>query len=229
MPKHLRVLGTFQGQGTSSDAIESMDQVVVAILGELGTAATGRAAACTESIFKLSTNYVTKPAFDALSGFYELYFSKSDSLDSQKVDVNAEVDALFEAAVLAMAQGDTSVVREDEVRRQERLALAALQKRLEGLIVLDQGIKEEILPALSSMQFEDAVRQRLEHLSKMWNKVFAQVVTTPGDVAAQEIALEMAALTSSVDESRAFYRTVLGQEPPAEIDQGNEQGLALLF
>jgi hypothetical protein len=206
-----------------------MDQTLVAILEELGIAAVNRAAHSTAAIFKVSSNYVSKPAFDALSSFYELYFSKHDPLDQQKVNVNAEVDALFEAAVHAMNQGNIDAVTEDESKRQERLALAALQKRLEGLIVLDQGIKQEILPAITSMQFEDAVRQRLSHMTTMWSKAFAQLATTPGDVSATELAEEMGQLTSSVAESRTFYRLVLGREAPDHIDQGLDQGLSILF
>jgi hypothetical protein len=206
-----------------------MDQTVVAILSELGIAAVNRAAHSTAAIFQVSSNYVTKPAYEALLSFYELYFSKHDPLDQQKVDVNAEVDALFEAAVRAMNQGNIDAVTEDESKKQERLALAALQKRLEGLIVLDQGIKQEILPAIASMQFEDAVRQRLSHITTMWSKTFAQLATTPGDVSATELATEMGQLTSSVAESRSFYRLVLGREAPDSIDQGLDQGLSILF
>lgn len=229
MPKNLRVVGTARGRSTPSDVLESMDQTVVAILSELGIAAVNRAAHSTAAIFQVSSNYVTKPAYEALLGFYELYFSKHDPLDQQKVDVNAEVDALFEAAVRAMNQGNIDAVTEDESKKQERLALAALQKRLEGLIVLDQGIKQEILPAIASMQFEDAVRQRLSHVTTMWSKTFAQLATTPGDVSATELATEMGQLTSSVAESRSFYRLVLGQEAPDSIDQGLDQGLSILF
>jgi hypothetical protein len=229
MPKNLRVVGTSRGRSTPSDVLESMDQTVVAILSELGIAAVNRAAHSTAAIFQVSSNYVTKPAYEALLSFYELYFSKHDPLDQQKVDVNAEVDALFEAAVRAMNQGNIDAVTEDESKRQERLALAALQKRLEGLIVLDQGIKQEILPAIASMQFEDAVRQRLSHVTTMWSKTFAQLATTPGDVSATELATEMGQLTSSVAESRSFYRLVLGREAPDSIDQGLDQGLSILF
>lgn len=229
MPKNLRVLGTSRGKSTPSDVLESMDQTVVAILSELGIAAVNRAAHSTAAIFQVSSNYVTKPAYEALLSFYELYFSKHDPLDQQKVDVNAEVDALFEAAVRAMNQGNIDAVTEDESKKQERLALAALQKRLEGLIVLDQGIKQEILPAIASMQFEDAVRQRLSHITTMWSKTFAQLATTPGDVSATELATEMGQLTSSVAESRSFYRLVLGREAPDSIDQGLDQGLSILF
>lgn len=229
MSRNLRVVGAAPRGGTSQETIEAMDQMVLAIFGELGASATASAAASTEAIFKLSTNYMTKPAFDVLSSFYELYFIKSDSLDSRKMSVNEEVDAIFESAVLAMTRGEDITISEDDVKRQDRLALAALQKRLEGLIVLDQGIKQEIVPAIASMQFEDALRQRLEHVHMMWNKVFAQLVTTPGDVSARELALEMAKLTSSVDETGTFYKTVLGEEAPPEVTQGGDQSLAIFF
>jgi hypothetical protein len=228
MPKSLRIVRD-QGGGTSASQIEAMDQAVVGILGDLGKEAIDRTSLSTESIFKLSTQYVTKPAFDALSGFYQLYFSKQDTLDQQKLDVNAEVDALFEAAVAAMEKGDMNLIQEDQKQKEERLALAALQKRLEGLIVLDQGIKDEILPAIASMQFEDGVRQRLAHLNSMWTKAFALLLTTPGEISAREAALEMAGLTTSVDETKTFYNMVLGEEAPAHVDQGGEAGLLVLF
>jgi hypothetical protein len=110
-------------------------------------------------------------------------------------------------------------IDDDEELRRQRLSLSAVQKQLEGLIVLDSGIKEQVLPALSSMQFEDAIRQRLAHVVHAWWKIgdVLHKELTPEQL--EEVARELAKVLSSVDETKTFYELVLNEKPPEGQDQ----------
>ncbi len=221
--------------------LEQLDHRYLAVLKELVTDAIQGASQCTESIFKLSSAYVQRDAFDTLKKFYDLYFSKSVGLEQKKQEINDNVDTLFEAAVAGLAEGldieKEGVLTEDEATKQERLATAALQKELEGLIVLDQGIRGEILPALSSMQFEDATRQRMDHVVKGWEQLIPLAFTSQGGEVPQEAPREildaamrtLAKVTSSIKETEDFYNLVLQEPVPDEVKQGNDGGSVLLF
>lgn len=91
--------------------------------------------------------------------------------------------------------------------------MSGVQKQLEGLITLNAGIKEQIIPALSSMQFEDAISQRIDHLLQGWKKIndFLHNMTM---LDAEPLARELAGICSSVEETESFYRLILDEEPP---------------
>lgn len=203
-------------------AKEELDVIFLRIFESLSQSALAGAAACTGAIFELSANYMEKPAFDSLRKFYDLYFSTSD-IDKKKDEVNANVDDIVSTLQARLAAGeaiDESVdIDDDEELRRQRLSLSAVQKQLEGLIVLDSGIKEQVLPALASMQFEDAIRQRLAHVVLAWWKVgdVLHKDLTPEQL--EEVARELAKVLSSVDETKTFYELVLNEKPPEGQDQ----------
>lgn len=190
---------------------EELDQTFLAILIEQCTAATSEAAACTNSIFTLTSNYIDQPEFDTLQQFYDLYFKSGGDVDQKKDAVNEEVDDLFEQLQGQMERGEElTAPEEDEEKRQARLSLAAIQKKLESLITLDGGIRDQILPALTSMQFEDAARQRIEHIVLCWTTLIQSKDSAEWDKLLREMAQKM----SSVEESKDFYKIVLNEEAP---------------
>lgn len=191
-----------------------LDKVFCQILQGLASYATSSAAACTDAIFNLSSNYIDKPAFDALNDFHNLYFD-NQNLDSDKDAINSEVDDIVAMAQEALAKGEdlstTSSIVEDEEAKNRRLGLAGVQKRMEGLITVDAGLKEQVLPALSSMQFQDAISQRMDHLVLGWNEIIA---ADSNEVEA--VARRLAEKCSSVEETSEYYKIVLQEDPPAE-------------
>jgi hypothetical protein len=203
-------------------AKEELDVIFLRIFESLNQAALAGAAACTGAIFELSANYMDKPAFDSLRKFYDLYFSTGD-IDKKKDEVNANVDDMVSALQDRLAAGEdlNSVpgIDDDEELRRQRLSLSAVQKQLEGLIVLDSGIKEQVLPALSSMQFEDAIRQRLAHVVHAWWKIGDVLHKELNPEQLDEVARELAKVLSSVDETKTFYELVLNEKPPEGQDQ----------
>ena len=212
--------------------VEQLDTLWLNIVTELLHKAVAEATTCTETIFNMASLYLRREAFEALAKFYELYFDHNH--DSKKNAVNAEVDVIFAAAVANIEQhGDHGAIevdiREDQQAKRVRLAMAALQKQLEGLIVLDVGIRDEIIPALSSMQFEDALRQRLEHLATGWKLLIDRQSQIALEGSAVAVARELATVMSSVEETEIYFRHVLGEEVPVGVSNGNAAGSILLF
>jgi hypothetical protein len=203
-------------------AKEELDVIFLRIFESLTQSALAGAAACTGAIFELSANYMDKPAFDSLRKFYDLYFSTTD-IDKKKDEVNDNVDEIVSTLQARLEAGeniDESVdIDDDEDLRRQRLSLSAVQKQLEGLIVLDSGIKEQVLPALSSMQFEDAIRQRLSHVVHAWWKVGDVLHKELNPEQLEDVARELAKVLSSVEETKTFYELVLNEKPPEGQDQ----------
>ncbi len=201
---------------------EELDIIYLRIFEALSYSALAGAAACTGAIFELSSNYMDKPAFDSLRKFYDLYFAQGD-IDKKKDEVNAAVDDIVAQLQEKMASGeelDSSMdLHEDEELKKQRLSLSGVQKQLEGLIVLDAGIKDQILPALASMQFEDAIRQRLSHVVQAWWKMGEVLHKEANPSELESVARDLAKMLSSVEETRSFYELVLNEKPPEGQDQ----------
>lgn len=198
---------------------EDLDRTFLKILIGQCESATEEARQCTASIFQLTSNYVAQPEFETLQQFYDLYFG-SKEVDQRKDAVNDDVDDLVAMLQEQMERGEElSVGEEDAAKKEARLSLAAIQKKLESLITLDSGIRDQILPALATMQCEDAVRQRVEHLTYGWELLVAAAGEKNPDWMA--LARDIAAKTSSVEETKDFYQIVLKEEAPAgSTDRG---------
>lgn len=194
------------------------DLAFLSLLRDLGKQAMAGARSCTEAIFELSSNYVDKPAFEALRKFYDLYFADED-LEERKAKVHREVDTLVDELQTKMARGESldevSSVEDQSNNRTDRLGLAGVQKQLEGLITLDEGIRTQILPALASMQFEDAVTQRIDHVVSAWAR-YASFFEGGGQFTDDfySLAKEAAQHCTSVEETQLYYNVVLEEEAP---------------
>lgn len=205
----------------------AFDQIFLGIFNDLVKDALIGTREGTEAIFKLSSSYIEKPAFESLKRFSDLYFG-SEEIEKSKQRIAQEVGDLVEALQAKLDAGenlDTVVI--EEKYGTERLGLAGVQKQIEGLITLDAGLKSRILPALTSMQFEDAVNQRLDHILLAWQS-FANFFEKQGSFGddMQSIARDLAQICSSVDESALYYREVLREEPPVDLE---DRGIFLEF
>ncbi|MFW7379187.1 MAG: hypothetical protein ACOH5I_10300 [Oligoflexus sp.] len=195
--------------------LNGFDQIFLQIFGDLIQQTIAGTRECTDAIFKLSSSYIEKPAFEALKRFYDLYFGTTE-IEQSKQRIAEEVGDLVDVLQEKMAAGeDIDHLDVEEKFSQERLGLAGVQKQLEGLITLDAGLKNRILPALTSMQFEDAVNQRLGHIIIAWQK-YAEFFRDEGDFGSdmEKLARALAEDCSSVDETEKYFRLVLQEEPP---------------
>lgn len=197
----------------------TIDNYFEKILVKLLTLAIETTGKCTQEVLKLSEECLDEKAHDTVSKFYNLYFS--DNLEKTKNEINQETDDLINQAMEQKEAGlDINIVSSQE-SEEKRLGLSSMQKELEGLITLDQGMKEQLMPVLSSMQFEDSVRQRLEHIIGGWKDIF---FSGCNDQNINFKAIEK--ILSSVEETADFYQCVLKKDPP---ECAEKEGDSILF
>ena len=149
-------------------ALSELDRLFVGILEELADHARAHAAESARNVFNLSKGYLSDNASDAMEDFFNIYFSDSEHIEKSKEEVNKDVDDIFDEVQAIMdAGGDLSQfeeIKEDEELRDVRMGLSSIQKQLESIIRLEEGIREKLMPVMVSMQFEDAMNQRLDHI-----------------------------------------------------------------
>ena len=172
-------------------------------------------------IMQASTTFLSDSAQKALANFHSLYFSAGD-LSEQNSDVNKEVDVLFDSIQTQVAAGKSeneisAGVYEDAEKKQARLALSAFQKQLESLITVEAGVREKLVPVLMSMQFEYFVRQRLSHITLIWDDLLEAL--NQDNAKTEAVTACMLTRLTSNGEKEVFYRVVLQQEPPANLAQ----------
>lgn len=180
------------------------------------------ASKASQEVLELSSTYLNQKAQTAIVEFYNLYFSKKRSIVDSKDAVNKEVDSLFEQAQAALKQGGEINLKTTKEADDIRLGISAIQKELEALIRVEEGMKEKLAPVLACMQFEDALRQRLDHIQEGWQEVFGKHC----DEKAIDVELIKSKLTS-IAETEIFYRNALKQEPPPT--QGERESSVLFF
>jgi hypothetical protein len=207
-----------------TDAKRQLDDLFLKVLGSMIDDVVKTSATASEQVIKLSSDFLSEKAQTALSRFHTLYFASAE-VEQSKADVNADIDRMFDAVQGELAKGsdDAAIgkaVTENNELKEVRLQLAGVQKELETLISLESGIREKLVPVLTCMQFEDVMRQRLEHVMIAWHAIVAGI--GPDEILDVELAaIEVEANLTSVEETAQFYRIVLKKEPPeGGLDSG---------
>ena len=200
------------GQATQSEAMETIDHLFLSLMRQYFDHALGQAGQATEKVFQVSSAFLSEPATNLLREFQSLYFS-SGVMERKKEEINRKVDDLFEQASSQLSSNIKEILlTEQDDDEKERLQLAQLQRRLEAMISIDANIRQHIVPAMSSMQCEDAVRQRLDHILAGWTLIITAMEAENTDWEAVKDAL--AELPSMVTESTPLYELVLRRPPP---------------
>ena len=200
--------------------LQKFDQQFFEVAHELFRNARANAKHSVSRILDCSAAFMSTEAHKALRSFYDLYFSEKGPSRKQQ-QIADEVSRLVDQAQALVAGGHEHLVaalEEDHVLRQERLALAALQKQLEVLISVDDNFRSRLAPVLSGMQFEDAMSQRLDHIQQAWSLVLA-AMSEEGGMSAEEVARQIAATLSSDAERELFYPLVLKEKAPAGVGE----------
>ncbi|MEI8027611.1 MAG: hypothetical protein WCI18_14790 [Pseudomonadota bacterium] len=201
--------------------LAEMDDALLGIVGDVCNSAVECAGKAAESILDVSSKFIDGHAQRALKDFRSIYFENSEirhetekinsGVDSMIDDLQAKLEAGDHLSGLSLAEDSEN----DELAR-NRMALSALQKRLEQIISLDDAIKQKLIPVLSSMQFEDMIRQRLNHVVAMWGiAIMAMHQNNSHDFTATAEA--MAQCLTSKGERDIYYRRMLGIDPPESI------------
>jgi hypothetical protein len=176
------------------------------------------AASAVELIMSNSGEYLTAEQQKAVTDFHDLYFGEEGVAES-KESVNREVDDLMDAIQAEMASGvpaaDLSGIKEDEHAKQARLSLSGVQKKLETIIQLETGLKDKLVPVLTSMQFEDTLKQRLERMIGAWRTSLESLPATAEDVST--VAEKIGKSLGSAIEREAFYPVVLKRAAPKDV------------
>lgn len=201
------------------NAQTQLDDVFFQIYKEMCQNICKSSADSAKTILEHSSQYLSSQANKALNDFYNLYFSQNDALDANKNEIKDDVDSIFEEAMaLIESGGDISSMSLEEDGSdiaERRNALSGIQRELEAIIRTEEGIREKVLPVLTSMQFEDAMRQRVEHLQEMWLLMSAEF-KKPNGVDIEEYLNFVSSLPSSTLETEQFYRIVRKEEVPAD-------------
>ena len=194
------------------------DNEFLAILSTFATMIQDTASDAATHILDISADFLSSEASSALKKFHDLYFSQDRSLEDGKNEVNRDVDAMMDNVRRIIAEGgdiSAAEIEEDSALKQVRLSLAGVQKELEAIIAIESGIRERLHPALMTMQFEDAMRQRLTHMVQAWGHIMKNLATH-GKAEKDLLGPLIAALLTSNGERRSFYETVLHETPPLD-------------
>ena len=206
------------------ESTRELDEKFLKCIKGIAMASMDNAKSCTDKVFDISSNFLNRDATVVLEQFKGLYFGDAKSQEKKEA-MNRDVDDMISQIQANLDEGKDAEegVEEAESLKTQRLALSAVQKKLEGLITLDKGIKEKVLPALSTMQFEDAVRQRVTHILDAWELVATSLVAGEMDVTA--VAEKIGESMSSVAEAEVYFPLILNRDPP----EGAYSGDAFLF
>ncbi len=85
------------------------------------------------------------------------------------------------------------------------------------MISLNADFRERLVPVLSSMQFEDALNQRLSHIELAWTTTIEALAGEDRPI--EDVARQIASSLSSDAERQIFYSVVLKEEPPAGLGE----------
>lgn len=204
--------------------LKALDSVMVSIIGDLCSGAGLNASSSVQSILEISASYIDTEAKSALIEFRNLYLGSNSELEKVSESINGEVDDLVDSLKTKLEAGeDLDLLSRaedpslDELSR-NRLALAALQKRLEKIISMDEAIKVKLLPILTSMQFEDLIHQRLDHIAKMW-EIAGQAFSENSSKDFTDVAQKIAQVLVLKAERDIYYPKMLGIQPPETVDE----------
>lgn len=149
---------------------ESIDQIFLKIFRDLKNETMVNAEKSLENILKISSEFVSGSIHDDLMEFYKLYFHGSAEMEQKTEEINKNVDSIFEQAQKLAKKGmDNQQIHneviDNEDQSKERVSLSYLQKKIESLISLEEGVRAQLAPVLSSMKGEDITRKRLETIN----------------------------------------------------------------
>ncbi|NRA45032.1 MAG: hypothetical protein HRU09_08780 [Oligoflexales bacterium] len=214
--------------------LEDWDQIFLGITQDFYVEVSNCARENVLQVLELSKNFLAKDTHKSLKEFHDLYFGSKNQ--AQKTEsYNNDVSDFVEHLQKKMEAGEdishesvedgSSQVHALKVSEKDRLNLSQIQKQMESLITLDKSLKEKLSPILASMQFEDMMRQRLEHLERGY-ELICKLEAEPSEAQINAIISELDELCSSQSETTEFYEEVKKEEPPTGI---KPQGLVFKF
>lgn len=203
-----------------------LDCAFFEILKALNAEVKETAGLASQKIIELSSEFLNESARRAVEDFHALYFATKENALTRKVEeVNREVDKLFSDIKEQVASGKSeqeikNSLGEQSAVKKARLSISGVQKELEMLIRLDAGIREKLIPVLSSVQFEDMMNQRLTHIEDAWGLIIKELGNNPSDTKVAEVSEKITGLMTSAKEKETYFHTVLKKDPPPAAEEG---------
>ena len=208
-----------ENQSVNPD-LEKLDEIFKNILSDFSDIITESAGTAVNSILNLSSNFVDKKAQEALKDFRDLYFGNKEIANESQA-INKNVDDILDALQSKIATGEDVEYDEksesSKALSQNRMALSGVQKQLEQIISLDNNIKSKLIPVLSSMQFEDMIRRRLEHIRDGWHNVIDNQHLSVEEF--QEVLEKIGSSLTFANERESFYPKLLDRDPPEGLEE----------
>ncbi len=213
--------------GWQFEESSELDRLFLGIVSDLVNLVQSTMTHEVQQIIAISSGFLSENAHAAMKDFYNLYFAKG-SLEADKEKMNREVDDIFDQVQASLTSGgDGAGVKDLESSRNLRVTLAGVQKNLETIISLDKGIKERLLPVVTSMQFEDMITQRLNHIRDVWAKAIE--VPNGGQPETYKLVARHIARILTSQKERELYFPLLLNEPSPEGAQEENLGDFLML
>lgn len=202
---------------------QELDELFVQILEQVHDLVISSASKSVGQILSLSSHFLSEEAQRSVADFHKLYAAR-DGIRQDQEKVNQDVSDFVEQLQEDLAAGKdldaehgASDVIGDEASDAMRLSLSGVQKQLEGLIRLEGGIRKRLFPILSNLQFEDVVKQRMNHIRYIWTLVMRQLVSERFDIV--ESSSGLSEILTSHAEKKLYAEIVLRE------DLGEDEGL----
>ena len=88
------------------------------------------------------------------------------------------------------------------IGEKECLYISQAQKQIESFIAIQDAIKSKVAPVIASMQFEDLMQQRIEHLEAGYQKVIELDGNCSEEVVSEVIDFLESLLCASKEETK---------------------------
>ncbi len=197
------------------------DSLMVDLLCEVLNKAQKCANDNVQEIIKISKNFLTNEAHQSIEKFHTLYFDDTSAHQSSD-QFNADISDFVEQAQQMLASGKDIESNAKEVlshNEEDRLSLSQAQKQVEALIALESDLKEKLTPIIGMMQFEDEMRQRIEHITQGLKQI-ADIPEDKNETFISDFVVAMEKLCVSKDETQSFFKHVKKEEAPEVVSSG---------
>lgn len=167
----------------SQDSLKAIqkhyDDLFIKIFGDLSADLLNSVQSATQQILDISSGFLNDDISNALNDFHNLYFNNAE-LDTHKESIDKTVDKIIdfiqnnEEAHPDEVQRVLSQIDNEQVAA-SRTSLSNLHKDMESLVVLDEDLKEHVVPILHSLQFEDQLSANLTIVTTAWQYFIGKI------------------------------------------------------
>ena len=195
--------------------------MMVEILSDLLGLAQDCAKENVDEILRVAKRYLSSEAHDSLRQFQNLYFQNNATQEKTDI-INDDISSFVEQAQKVIASGKSledcaqNLLSKNE---DERLGISQAQKQIESLVSLEDSLKEKLLPIIGTLQFEDGMSQRAEHLKTGMEKILP--LSENIEESSYKDLLEIfEKMCVSKEETEDFYEHIKKEEAPKIVNSG---------